>query len=70
MILKLSIKEFEELKRIDILGRGIFIDVEIDESMRKYFIENMENNYKSFKDMIPIPNLKRNALYKKLKEVN
>ena len=69
MELILSTKEIEQLKKIDILGRGMFIKVEIDKPVIEYFKKAIETEYKFQEGLLHEPSkIKDDTLYKKLCE--
>lgn len=75
MKLKLSFEEIERLKRIDFLGKGIFIDVEMSKPMIKYFMENIEIDHKFRSSLLcwkphKSTEIKNDTLYKKLGKAN
>ncbi len=67
MKIKLNFREIEQLKKIDFLGRGAFIKVEMNENVIKYCKKVIENDYKFQEGLLHEPSkIKEDTLYKKL----
>jgi len=69
MELTLSTKEIEQLKKIDFLGRGVFIKVEIDKPVIEFLKKVIEVDYKFQEALSHEPSkIEDDTLYNKLCE--